>query len=121
MFEMEEERDSLLKNSLSSAFLFLSMSSSLREAVSALIRICTPVSLMKLSLYSSRKGNFLFRASRSRLLMPEGVEAGSLTLEEAGLDLTVSSVIRSLAAARLEESSSPSRVMGKPKQKKKRS
>ena len=53
--------------------------------------------------------------------MPEGVEAGSLTLEEAGLDLTVSSVIRSLAAARLEESSSPSRVMGKPKQKKKRS
>ena len=58
-------RASLLDSSLSSAFLLLSSSISFLEAVSALMRMWTPVYLMKVSEYSSRKGNLRLRACRS--------------------------------------------------------
>ena len=53
----------------------------------------------------------------SRSMLPEEDEAGSLTMEAGGLDLTVSSLIMSLAVARFEDRSSSSRAVGRPKDK----
>ena len=78
------------------------------------MRMCTPVSLMNSSLYSRRKGNFLFMASRS---VPRRVvvdDAGSLAVVGC-LDLMVSSLIVSLAEVRFEDRSSSSSTVGRPK------
>ena len=89
------------------------MSCSLWDAVSALMRMWMPVSLMNSSLYSRRNRNFLFIASRSVLCMPDEVDAGSLVV--VGLDLMVSSLIISLAVVRFEVRSSSSSSVGRPK------
>ena len=60
----DKDKASLFWNNLSSAFLSLSILMCFLDAVSAFIRTSTPVDLMKSSVYSLKKENFLFRLSK---------------------------------------------------------